>query len=316
MRNKILIAAAIILIAAGLIYYFALWQGKTPTTEVSNFEECVAAGYPVMESYPRQCRTPDGQNFVEDIGNELEKADLIKIASPRPNETISSPWLVQGEARGNWFFEASFPVKLFDSEGNLLAASIAQAKSDWMTTDFVPFEAELTFEIIKNQKGTLVLQKDNPSGLPEYDDELRVPVFLEKATQAQQIVELFYYNPDLDKDETGNTMCSRQGLVGIKRKIPITQTPIQDTVRLLLKGELTQAERALGITTEYPLAGLELTGASLKDGVLTLQFNDPQNKTSGGSCRVGILWFQIEKTCQQFSQVTSVRFMPEELFQP
>jgi len=31
------------------------------------FEECVAAGNPVMESYPRQCRTPDGKHFVEII---------------------------------------------------------------------------------------------------------------------------------------------------------------------------------------------------------------------------------------------------------
>src|SRR3989344_2601372 len=33
---------------------------------IASFEECVAAGYPVMESYPSQCRTPDGTLFVED----------------------------------------------------------------------------------------------------------------------------------------------------------------------------------------------------------------------------------------------------------
>ena len=33
---------------------------------IASFEECVAAGYPVMESYPRQCRTPDGTLFIED----------------------------------------------------------------------------------------------------------------------------------------------------------------------------------------------------------------------------------------------------------
>lgn len=31
---------------------------------IRNFEECAAAGYPVMESYPEQCRTPDGRLFV------------------------------------------------------------------------------------------------------------------------------------------------------------------------------------------------------------------------------------------------------------
>jgi hypothetical protein len=44
-----------------------------PGIQVSSFEECVAAGYPVMESYPRQCQTPDGQNFVEEINDPMEK---------------------------------------------------------------------------------------------------------------------------------------------------------------------------------------------------------------------------------------------------
>lgn len=36
----------------------------TPT--VNNFEDCVAAGNPVMESYPRQCQH-EGQGFTEEI---------------------------------------------------------------------------------------------------------------------------------------------------------------------------------------------------------------------------------------------------------
>ncbi|MCH8945837.1 MAG: hypothetical protein IIA85_02855 [Nanoarchaeota archaeon] len=38
-------------------------------SKISNFEECAAAGYPVGESYPRQCWTPGGKHFVEDIIN-------------------------------------------------------------------------------------------------------------------------------------------------------------------------------------------------------------------------------------------------------
>ena len=129
-------------------------------------------------------------------------------------------------------------------------------------------------------------------------------------------VKLYYYNYELDRDEFGNAACSRNGLVAVERQIPITQTPIQDTIKLLLLGELTEAERAQGIDTEYPLEGLSLKGASLKDGVLTLEFDDPNNKTVGGSCRVGILRFQIEATAKQFPEVQQVRFLPEEIFQP
>ena len=39
------------------------------TKKITNFEECVAAGNPVMESYPRQCRTEDGQTFTEVISH-------------------------------------------------------------------------------------------------------------------------------------------------------------------------------------------------------------------------------------------------------
>jgi hypothetical protein len=35
--------------------------------DINNFEECAAAGNPVMESYPEQCRTPDGRLFVRVI---------------------------------------------------------------------------------------------------------------------------------------------------------------------------------------------------------------------------------------------------------
>ena len=39
---------------------------------IESFEECIAAGNPAMESYPRQCRTSDGKNFVEEIDPMFE----------------------------------------------------------------------------------------------------------------------------------------------------------------------------------------------------------------------------------------------------
>jgi len=127
---------------------------------------------------------------------------------------------------------------------------------------------------------------------------------------------LYYYNPENDKDGSGNIMCSPAGLVAVSRQIPITQTPIQDAVNLLMEGKLLDEEIAAGITTEFPLAGVELKGANLKEGILTLEFVDPQNKTGGGACRAGIVWSQIEATAKQFPGVNEVRYLPETLFQP
>jgi hypothetical protein len=301
--------AGIYLLVEKPVYIFG--PAKSPV--INSFEECLGAGYPIMESYPRQCKTPEGQTFVEDIGNALEKADLIRVDEPSPNDLVQNPLTVTGEARGYWFFEASFPVKMLDDKGNLLGTAVAQAQSDWMTEDFVPFSATLEFGVPTTLKGKLVLEKDNPSGLPENADELRIPVIF---GQSERTVKLYYYNQELDKDETGNILCSRKGLVAVEREIPVTQTPIQDTIRLLLQGELTQEEKDEGITTEYPLEGFSLTGALLEDGNLTLEFADPNSKSVGGSCRVGILWFQIEATASQFPEVKSVKFLPEEIFQP
>jgi spore germination protein GerM len=136
---------------------------------------------------------------------------------------------------------------------------------------------------------------------------------------AEQPIVLYYYNPDLDKDVSGNIQCSRAGLALVKRTMPASLTDealVRETIQRLVSGNLTPEEGAQGITTEYPLEGLQLMGVSLADGVATLAFNDPNNRTSGGACRAGILWFQIEQTALQFPEVKQVHFLPEELFQP
>lgn len=172
MKKAIFLSVIVVLIVIGYGYFVE----QKPDVVVSTFEECGALGNPVMESYPRQCRTADGRLFVEDIGNELEKQDLIRVSNPRPNQLISSPLSISGEASGGWFFEASFPIKLFDENGKELGTAIAQAGSDWMTEEFVPFSAALEFETPTTDKGTLVFKKDNPSDLPENEDQLTMPV--------------------------------------------------------------------------------------------------------------------------------------------
>ena len=167
-------------------YYFTE-VSKAPSGEeaVTNFDECAAAGNPIMESYPRQCRAGD-QTFVEDVGNVLEKAVLIRLISALPNTNASSPLVISGEARGYWFFEATFPVILTDWNGRIIAQTYATAEGEWMTEEFVPFTATVEFEdpVFEgadenhfSRRGALILQKDNPSGLPENDDALEITVW-------------------------------------------------------------------------------------------------------------------------------------------
>ncbi len=181
MKQIFLVIAFLAVLVAVVVAFVVLRQENDSDRFVSiaNFEECASAGYPIMESYPRQCRTPDDQTFVEDIGNELGKIDLIRVSNPRPNQIILSPLLVEGDARGPWFFEASFPVRLFDGNGKEIAIAIAQAKREWMTEEFVPFGARLEFAKPATGEGTIIFEKDNPSGLSEHDDSLIMPIRFE-----------------------------------------------------------------------------------------------------------------------------------------
>ena len=46
-----------------------------------------------------------------------------------------------------------------------------------MTREFVPFEGTLEFEKqVSGNSGILILKKDNPTGKPERDDSLEIPV--------------------------------------------------------------------------------------------------------------------------------------------
>ncbi|MBX2866956.1 Gmad2 immunoglobulin-like domain-containing protein [Candidatus Kaiserbacteria bacterium] len=115
-------------------------------------------------------------NLPEDIRVHIEsKADLITLAEPVPGTEVGSPLTVHGEAKGYWFFEASFPIILTDADGIIIAEGYVTAQSDWMTEDFVPFEGTLEFAP-QGDRGILILKRANASGLPEHDDALEIPV--------------------------------------------------------------------------------------------------------------------------------------------
>ena len=127
---------------------------------------------------------PPAPEVAADVEAQIKaKADLITLTSPVPNAVITSPLNVTGQARGSWYSEASFGVQLVDWDGNIIATVPATATSDWMTANFVPFTAMLNFvrpykegDPDTMKRGTLILRKDNPSGLPQNDDALEIPV--------------------------------------------------------------------------------------------------------------------------------------------
>ncbi len=280
--------------------YIFPWQGKPSESVITNFEECAGAGNPVAESYPRQC-IANGKSFTESIGNELEKQDLIRITSPRPSTAIESPLIITGDARGNWFFEASFPILLLDANDEELGRTVAQAQSDWMVTSFVPFKATIHYTPSTTAEGTLVLQKDNPSGLPENEDALRIPVTFKTTASAQNtmVVKVFFGNRNLDSEgfSCGTTYST-------ERRIPKTSSPARAALDALLEGP-TNAEAEQEYFTSIN-SGVKIQKLTIENGVAKVDFDATIEEAVGGSCRVGAIRSQITNTLMQFSTVKSV----------
>lgn len=157
--------------------------------------------------------------------------------------------------------------------------------------------------------------EQSPTVTPEFTVEETVSTS-STTTPGTRTVSLYYYNRALDTDATGNVLCSSDALVPVSRQIQ-SRTPIQETLTLLLQGELTVAERAQGISTEFPLSGFTLNSVALSsDGLLRIAIADPEHKGTGGSCRTAILAGQIRATALQFPEVKEVEFVPDTLFQP
>ena len=106
----------------------------------------------------------------------VPQKEQVVVTAPANGQKVMSPLAVEGKAMGGWYFEGAFGIKLLDSKGNVLTTVQAKAQSDWMTADYVPFKATLTFKKPLGTTGKLVLQKSNPSGLAEKDASIEIPV--------------------------------------------------------------------------------------------------------------------------------------------
>lgn len=100
----------------------------------------------------------------------------IQVDEPDPNDIVSSPLTVSGQATGNWFFEATAPVKVYNSAGTMVGQGYITAQGNWMTTSSVPFTGTISFSNPGTATGTVVFERSNPSGLPQNAASTTVPV--------------------------------------------------------------------------------------------------------------------------------------------
>ena len=218
-----------------------------------------------------------------------------KITSP-----AGTPLTVSGKARGQWYFEASFPIELQDASGTRIATGIGKAEGDWMTENFVPFTAALHFAPPQTNTGMLILKKDNPSGLPEHDAEVHVPVTFRTIKATPQDTAL--YLGFISEKDAANKDCT--SVLASPRLIPKTSGVAKGAITELLKGP-TLGEIGDGMLTLIP-NGTELRSLKIDSGTAYVDFTEKLNSGVTGSCRVGAIRAQIEETLKQFPTVQDV----------
>lgn len=249
--------------------------------------------YYASRSSEKEMFPEDNSSSSENTEVVYDQEDLIRLDNPSPGEEIRSPLEISGMARGPWFFEANFLIRLTDDEGKTLGTAIAAAKGDWMTEDFVPWKAILVFDPKEAVEGKLILEKNNPSGLPENDASFEVPIrFSEEKTMA---IRAFF-------GKEGSDDCEK--VYPLSRTVTRTRAVERAAIEQLLAG-LTDEEKNQGYFTSIN-EGVALDVLSIQHGVAFVYFDKKLEESVAGSCRVTAIRAQIEETLKQFPTVNEV----------
>ncbi|MBW3014599.1 hypothetical protein KY335_05160 [Candidatus Woesearchaeota archaeon] len=110
---------------------------------IDSFEDCIAAGNPAMESYPRQCMTKDGVSYTEEVFQRAKPkynlAQALVIAAD--SDCVADGWLVEDSALYNpetrtWWIDLEI-----EKEGCAPACVVSESGSaeiNWRCTGLIP----------------------------------------------------------------------------------------------------------------------------------------------------------------------------------
>jgi hypothetical protein len=278
MKKFTLVILAIVLIAGGLYVGFKK-----------------EAHVPVDITLPGKTdEKPGSDNFPQ-------ASEMIKVVSPKVGDSLDATngFTVTGEAKGNWFFEATAPVTVFDKNGSVLAKTYVTAQGEWMTTNFVPFKGTISpFLTIGAREGYIEFENSNPSDNEGFRRSLRVNVTF--PVQVTQKIKLYYGNTIKNPNAAD---CTKVFVV--ERTVPKASS-IAGLALATMFGGPTDIEVTNGYVSALNQGNTILKSLSITNGVAKADFS---LLPSGGSCLVGEARAQIEQTLKQFSTVKSVKIL-------
>lgn len=103
MKNFIIWVLVLVLLV-GVAYYLVQKQKLKTVQNIQTFEDCKNAGYPILESFPERCLTPDGRTLTNE--------------NPSGTNTVSS----EMSAEGTLMVDASKSKIIWEGKKKLISA--------------------------------------------------------------------------------------------------------------------------------------------------------------------------------------------------
>ena len=121
-----MVIGLVLLVASGIVWL--LVKKDAPQPIIATFEDCAAAGYPILETYPEQCRTPDGKSFTKVVkANETEFGSPVTLRLNEKAEFsdgLTATLVAINDSRCKtgvvciWAGELAFQIKLLGGDMN------------------------------------------------------------------------------------------------------------------------------------------------------------------------------------------------------
>jgi hypothetical protein len=143
--------------------------------------QCIKAPCPPLKrTYTNLCyaKKENAQNIVDGACVQTIGNEYIEVSSPQANEKIvGSSVNVKARVLAPWLSEAVAPIEVTDFSGKVLGTGQIVGPNDWMTRNgWMQIETKVDFKNNGAKKGFVVFKKDNPSGDPKRDQQVKVPV--------------------------------------------------------------------------------------------------------------------------------------------
>ena len=244
-------------------------------------------------------------------GYKTKKGLTFDLISPKPNSKIGCDFVLAGKMPGQWFFENSFPFSILVDGKEVMKGSV-ESNDDYTVEEILSFSKSISCKEGCMGDAEIVLRNENPSDLPEYSDEYRIPVTFtstcsvvaEEKKVEQKVktmsVKVFFSN---SAEDPNSEKCEKT--YHVSRTINETVAVGKASLTELLKGP-NITERGKGYYTSIPL-GTELKSLRIENGVAYANFNEKLNEGVGGTCLTSKIRSQIENTLKQFPTVKEVQ---------